>query len=84
VHANILKEEIEMNAYETFALSHHLSEFDVSKSYEEVLELIRSEEGEVVIWEPFDGCSGEQVAEWIEDMKVALEVTFTLTSEAEA
>ena len=62
---------------ETFALNQWLSDAPCHLTYQEILDQIRSEKylkgDDIIVWEPIEDYSGEDVAEMIEDTRTAFE-----------
>ena len=47
------------------ALGQYLSEYPKEKTFDEVLEAIKTNDGSVLVWEPFENDSVEHIAEMI-------------------
>lgn len=70
-----------MNAFERFALSHYLSDFPDTWTYDQVTDFLiehdESWQGDVTIWYPFEQTYRPRLVEWIDDLRQNLERQFT-------
>lgn len=67
-----------MKNSENFALNQWLSDYPENMSYEDILEIMRTEENtwkceEISVWEAVENFTLDQVSEFIEDTKSAFE-----------
>jgi hypothetical protein len=61
---------------ETFALNQWLSDYPADMTYNEIISQIESDDyldHDIVIWEPIEDYSGEEIAEIIHDTRRAFE-----------
>jgi hypothetical protein len=61
---------------ETFALNQWLSDYPASMTYDEIISQLGSDnyfDHDIVVWEPIEDYSGEDIAEMIDDTRVAFE-----------
>jgi hypothetical protein len=61
---------------ETFALNQWLSDYPADMTYNEIINQIESDDyldHDIVVWEPIEDYSGEEIAEMIEDTRRAFE-----------
>lgn len=71
-----------LNTYERFALGQYLSEFPEDKSFHEILDIIEKSDfddeayDELLVWEPFENCDGDNLAALIGALKEDLEEVF--------
>jgi hypothetical protein len=61
---------------EQFALSQFLSDYPDDTAYHNILDLILDEDDSVVIWQPFEYCSPNQVVNHIEEMVTSMNYWF--------
>ena len=62
-------------------IGHFLSDYPSDKSYDEILDLIREEDPDVTIWEPFENYHPDDVIEYMENLKLTLMQEFCLEGE---
>lgn len=67
-----------MNKYESKALGEHLTEWPDNMSYSEVLEGLRQENEDIIIWQPLEDLPIKDLIESIESSKWLLERDFSL------
>lgn len=72
-----------MNVYEEFALSYHLSKYPQNENIEDIFDMMRKKESDVIIWDAFYTEEVEDVIEFIEMMIQDLERTFVPRSSDE-
>ena len=65
-----------MNVYEQFAVNQFLSYYPENTSFEEIIEMMRDYNEDVIVWEPFFDADPEDVILSIENMVEDLEKTF--------
>lgn len=69
-----------MNAYESFALDHFLTEYPEGWDFDRVLETLEENDDDcrdnIVVWEPFEDWDRAQLCEFMDDMRVDLERKF--------
>ena len=65
-----------MKNCERVALNFMLSDYPLTESYDDVLDLISNKSDAVVIWQPFENDNPEDVIEIIQDMKNVLLSTY--------
>ncbi len=61
---------------ETFALNQWLSDYPASMTYDEIINQLGSDsyfDHDIVVWEPIEDYSGEDIVEMIEDTRAAFE-----------
>jgi hypothetical protein len=72
-----------MNVYEEFALSYYLSKYPQNENIEDIFDMMRKKESDVIIGEAFYTEEVEDVIEFIEMMIQDLERTFVPRSSDE-
>lgn len=60
--------QLEEKSWEV-AIGHYLSDFPQDKTPEEIIELIKEDDDDIIFWFPFEGFDPEWVAEHIETMQ---------------
>ena len=68
-----------MNAFEQFAADSYLCDYPKDMAFDELLEKVRLETEDIIVWETYDRCIGSFVADRIEDMATRLTDAFTFT-----
>lgn len=61
---------------ETFALNQWLSDYPAAMPYDEIISALESDDyfdHDIVVWEPIEDYTGEQIAEMIDDTRRAFE-----------
>jgi hypothetical protein len=64
---------MKMKHSERFALGQWLCAYPDDASYDAVLQMVRDEDERVTVWEPLDRSPSYEVADVIEDTKIAVE-----------
>jgi len=64
---------MKMKHSERFALNQWLWDYPDDTSYDEILQMVRDEDEEVTVWDPLDRSPSYEVADVIEDTKMAVE-----------
>jgi hypothetical protein len=65
-----------MTKHESNAINYYLCDHPYKATFEEILKLVESESDDVVIWQPFENYSGEEVAELIQEMADNLKYSY--------
>lgn len=65
-----------MKKSQRFALDHYLSSYPHDVEFQEILELIEKESGEIVVWEPFENEQPTHLIDYISHMANEIESKF--------